>query len=180
MNRILRGLLSEKSYYAMLRHQGLHIGEGCDICRDVEFGSEPYLIWIGDHVRITSGVKFVTHDGGMWTLRGLGWLENADRFGEIRIGRNTHIGLNSILMPGVHIGENCIIGCGAVVTHDIPSGSVAVGVPARVIQTVEEYYEKNRIRCVKTKHLGAAEKRKYLEKAITSQRKTELVRKDAI
>ena len=45
-------------------------------------------------------------------------------------------------MPGVTIGSNCIIGCGAVVTKDIPDNSVAAGVPARVIETIDEYYEK--------------------------------------
>lgn len=42
-------------------------------------------------------------------------------------------------MPGVTIGANCVIGCGSVVTHDIPDNSVAAGVPARVIKSVDEY-----------------------------------------
>lgn len=45
-------------------------------------------------------------------------------------------------MPGVHIGKRCVIGAGSVVTKDIPDGSVAVGIPARVIMTTEEYAEK--------------------------------------
>lgn len=52
-----------------LRNKGLRIGNGCEIYRSVNFGSEPYLISIGNDVRITSGVKFCTHDGGIWTLR---------------------------------------------------------------------------------------------------------------
>ena len=64
------------------------------------------------------------------------------KFGKIRVGNNTHIGWNAIIMPGVTIGSNCIIGCGAVVTKDIPDNSVAAGVPARVIETIDEYYEK--------------------------------------
>ena len=45
-------------------------------------------------------------------------------------------------MPGVTIGDNCIIGAGSIVTKDIPSGSVAAGVPARVISTTEKYSKK--------------------------------------
>ena len=42
-------------------------------------------------------------------------------------------------MPGVTIGSNCVIGCGAVVTHDIPDNSIAAGVPAKVIKSLDEY-----------------------------------------
>lgn len=109
----------------------------------MEFGSEPYLIELGDNVRITNGVRFVTHDGGLWVLRNLGKIDiSVGKFGKIKVGSNTHIGWNAIIMPGVTIGSNCIIGCGAVVTKDIPDNSVAVGVPARVIETIDEYYEK--------------------------------------
>ena len=59
-----------------LRNKGLRIGNGCEIYRSVNFGSEPYLISIGNDVRITSGVKFCTHDGGIWTLRKKGLLQD--------------------------------------------------------------------------------------------------------
>ena len=65
-----------------LRNKGLRIGNGCEIYRSVNFGSEPYLISIGNDVRITSGVKFCTHDGGIWTLRKKGLLQDADIFQE--------------------------------------------------------------------------------------------------
>lgn len=109
------------------------IGAGCSVERDVIFGSESYLITIGNNVRITFGVKFATHDGGMWTLRKSGRLENADLFGRIVVGDNTNIGWNAIILPGVTIGKNCVIGAGAVVSKDIPDNLVAAGVPARVI-----------------------------------------------
>lgn len=119
------------------------LGKNCVIYPDVEFGSEPYLIKIGDNVRITNGVRFVTHDGGLWVLRNLDMIDSSvGKFGPISVGNNTHIGWNAIIMPGVVIGENCIIGCGSVVTKSIPDNSVAVGVPARVIETIDEYYKK--------------------------------------
>lgn len=131
---------------------------------NVEFGSEPYLITIGNNVRITNGVKFVTHDGGIWTLRKNGILENGDIFGRITIGDNTHIGSNFIIMPGVNIGKNCIIGCGSIVTKDIPDNSVVVGIPARVIKSIDDYLEDNKKNIVFTKHMSKMEKREYLIK----------------
>lgn len=143
--------------------QGGIMGKNCEIFPDVEFGSEPYLIKIGNYVRITNGVRFVTHDGGVWTLRNLG-LDNADVFGPITIGDNVHIGWNAIIMPNVHIGNNVVIGAGAVVTKDIPDNSVAVGVPAHIIQTTDEYRKKVEAKCDYTKDLSWSKKKKYLLK----------------
>lgn len=139
------------------------MGKGCVIYPTAEFGSEPYLIKLGDQVRITGGVRFIPHDGGVWVLRNLHEeLRSGDLFGTIVIGDNVHIGTNAIIMPGVSIGSNCVIGCGAVVTKDIPDNSIAVGVPARVIKTVEEYYGKNRTRIELTKGMTPAQKKAYL------------------
>lgn len=146
----------------LIKQIGVNIGTGCEIYHDVNFGSEPYLISIGNNVRLTRGVKFVTHDGGVWTLRKMKLLENADIFGRITIGDNVHIGFNTIIMPGVTIGDNCVIGCGAVVTKDIPSNSIAVGVPAKVIKTIDEYYVKCKKNCDFTKHMNKNEKKIYL------------------
>lgn len=125
---------------------GGRIGSHCEIHSQVEFGGEPYLITIGDHVRITQGVKFITHDGGVWVLRKITGLSDIDVFGPIKIGNNVHIGWNAIIMPNVTIGDNCIIGAGAIVTKSIPSNSVAVGVPAKVIESIDEYKFKLRFR----------------------------------
>ena len=146
---------------------GLVCGENCEIYSTVNFGSEPYLITLGNNVRVTDGVKFITHDGGCWVLRNLNKdneISKCDLFGRISVGDNVHIGINSIIMPGVTIGNNCIIGCGAVVTKDIPDNSIAVGVPARVIKTVDEYLEKHRSDFDFTKGLDAKSKREYLIK----------------
>ena len=152
-----------------LRSKGLTIGKDCEIYKDVSWGSEPYLIKIGDHVRITSGCRFITHDGGVWVLRKMYGVDSADLFGPIKVGNNVHIGMNAVIMPGVTVGNNVVIGCGAVVTHDIPDGEVWGGVPARKIKTTEEYYEKNKDRFEVTKGLSAEEKRKYLEEKFGSK-----------
>jgi len=156
-------IASNEAFNNILRSEGVKIGKNCIINKDVNFGTEPYLINIGDNARITTGVKFVTHDGGLWVPRLLGYIdERADRFGRITIGSNVNIGWNAIIMPGVTIGDNCIIGAGAVVTKNIPPNSVAIGVPAKVLETVEEYAEKNKDRVVMTKGMGYEEKKKYL------------------
>lgn len=94
---------------------------------------------------------------------GGGELPNADIFGRIVIGNNVHIGMNAVIMPGVTIGNNVVIGCGAVVTHDIPNNSVAVGVPARVIETREDYLRKASKKCDFTKSMSPEDKKQYLE-----------------
>lgn len=153
--------IGNESYAKQL---GVSIGTGCEIYNEVSWGSEPYLIKIGNNVRITNGVKFVTHDGGMWVLRKMKLLENSDSFGMIEIGNNTHIGLDVTIMPNVKIGDNCVIGCGAIVTKDIPANSVAVGVPAKVIESIDEYYAKHKDTCDFTKNLSPNDKKKYLLK----------------
>lgn len=165
---ILKHFLYKKANFEsrakMLRKLGLKIGNNSEIYSSVSFGSEPYLISIGNFVRISEGVKLITHDGGMWVLRNMKKLENADYFGKIKIGNNVHIGMNVIVMPGVTIGDNVVIGCGAIVTKNIPSNSVAVGVPAKVIESIDEYYEKHKNNCDFTKNLSKEDKKKYLNK----------------
>ena len=144
------------------RKQGVTIGEKCEIYGTANFGSEPYLISIGNHVRINAGVNFVTHDGGVWVLREYLNDEKIDMFGRIQVGDNVHIGTNAIIMPNVKIGSNVIVGCGAIVTKDIPDNSIAVGVPARVIETLDEYVEKHRQDFEYTKLMTSEEKKAYL------------------
>ena len=153
------------------RKKGMIVGHGCEINKSFNIISEPYLVKLGDNVRITSGVKFITHDGGLIVARrseecqkNCKNIKEADKFGRIIVGNNVHIGVDAILMPGVTVGDNVIIGAGAVVTRDIPSNCVAVGVPARVIKSITQYVEDNKSSFVYTKSMSYEEKRKYLEK----------------
>ena len=143
----------------------MNIGKNCYIDKSAIIGTEPYLISIGENVRITQGVKFITHDGSLWVLRNLGVVDkNTDKFGRIKIGNNVNVGWNTIVMPNVVIGDNVMIGAGSIVTKDIPNNSVAVGVPAKIIETIDEYYEKNKEHFMITKMMKAKEKKKYIEK----------------
>lgn len=172
MNRVIsyirRHTISRQQYPIYLKQQGMLIGDDCDIYRNVDFGSEPYLITIGNHVRINSGVSFFTHDGGLWVLRYEKCkygkeFSKADSFGKINIKDNVHIGNNAIIMPGVTIGENSIVACGAIVTHDVEPNTIVGGVPARVIESLEEYADKMRKKCVYTKGMSAEEKKRFLK-----------------
>ena len=62
--------------------------------------------------------------------------------GMVSVGDNVFIGTGATILKGVTIGHNVIIGAKSVVTHDIPDNSVAVGTPARVIMSIDEYYKK--------------------------------------
>lgn len=134
-----------------LKSQGIKIGD------NVKFFSprttiidiqRPYLLEIGSGAKITGNVTILTHDFSYSVLR----IKYHDLLGECSgktiIGENVFIGMGSTIMPGVHIGNNCIIGAGSVVTKDIPNDSVAVGNPARVISSIEDFYNKRKERQV--------------------------------
>lgn len=115
-------------------------GGGVHLYGSPSWGSEPWLISLGNNVYITAGVKFITHDGGTLLFRDR--VPDLEITKPIVVGDNVYIGNDVIILPGVSIGSNVIIGAGAVVSRDIPDNSVAVGAPARVIKTAEEYFEK--------------------------------------
>ena len=106
----------------------------------VGWSTEPWIISIGKNVHITNGTKFITHDGGTLLFRKE--VPDLEITKPITVGNDVYIGNNVIILPGVNIGNRVIIGAGAVVSKDIPDNSVAVGVPARVIKTADEYFEK--------------------------------------
>ena len=150
---------------AMLPQMFAEVGEGCYI------ESPFYANWGGHHVHLGKnvyanfGATFVddTHiyigDGTMLgpnvviataghpidpELRSRALQYNMP----VRIGRNCWLGAGVIVMPGVTIGDNTVIGAGSVVTKDIPSGVVAVGNPCKVMREVgqhdREYYFRDR------------------------------------
>jgi acetyltransferase-like isoleucine patch superfamily enzyme len=125
-----------------LRWLGVKIGEGCVIQSKVEyFGSEPWLIEIGNSVAIANGVHLITHDGSSRLFRAdlPGTSKFGNRFGRILIHDNSFIGVNAIIMPNVEIGPNSIVGVGSVVNKNILPKMVYAGVPAKPICTLDEY-----------------------------------------
>ena len=128
-------LLYTKGTVGYARKIGVTVGENCRLFTS-KFGSEPFLIKIGNKVTITSGVKFINHDGSTWLMRD----EKGRRYlyQRIDIGNNVFIGVNSIIMPGVKIEDNVIVAAGSVITKSIPSGVIVAGVPAKIIGSYSE------------------------------------------
>lgn len=118
------------------------IGEHCYL-QPWNFGTEPHLISFGNNVHVASGVKFINHDITALMFR---YMDNNDsipeRKGKIEIGNNVFIGSNSVILYDVKIEDNVIIGAGSLVNRNIPSGSVAAGIPCRVVGSFERYKEK--------------------------------------
>lgn len=139
---------------------GVNMGNNIHLYGTIEWGTEPWIISLGDDVYITDGVKFITHDGGTLLFRNT--IPDLEITKPIKIGNKVYIGNNVLFLPGITVGDNVIIGAGAVVTHDIPDNSVAVGVPAQVIKTTEEYLEKVKRESLHLGHMKGEEKDKAL------------------
>ena len=166
-NSIRIKLATNEQYINYLKSLGVKIGDSCVIEKTADFGTEPYLITLGNKVRVTKGVRFITHDGGLWVPRNMGLVDQrADKIGRIHVGDNVNIGWNAMIMPGVIIGNNVIVGCGAVVTKNVPDNSIVVGVPAKVIESIEEYAQKNENKYLLTKGMSPREKQEYLGKEL--------------
>jgi len=146
-----------------LRRRGAKIGKDCLIF-SIDFSTEPYLIEIGNHVVVSPGSTFITHDGSVWLFRDK--YPNITVFGKIIIGDNSFIGINSIILPNTEIGSNCIIGAGSVVRGRIPDNSVVMGNPAKVVMKLnfaEKFLINNKNR-VDTKHMKPEERKDILLK----------------
>ncbi len=155
-------ILSKTDPVRYARRLGVRVGRNCRFI-DVNWGSEPYLIRIGDHVSLTY-TTFITHDGAVWVLRSE--HPDIDHVAPITIGNNVFIGHGATLLPGVTVGDNVVIGARSVVAKDIPSNCVAAGVPARPIRSIEEYERKVVPKCVSTKHLSPKRKREFLRSTL--------------
>jgi acetyltransferase-like isoleucine patch superfamily enzyme len=122
--------------------KGLKVGKNVRFVEVPEFGTEPFLIEIGDETTFSNNVRFVNHDGGQNALHFFEKYKDVRTFGRIKIGKQCLIGVDTIIMPGVEIQDNCILGAGSILTTSMPKGSVFAGIPAKFICTIEEYGDK--------------------------------------
>ncbi len=101
--------------------------------------SHCWLITIGDNVTLAPKVHILAHDAS--TKPALGYT----RIGTVNIGSNVFIGASTTILPGVNIGDNVVIGAGSVVSKDIPENSVAVGIPAKVVCSYNDYINRKKV-----------------------------------
>lgn len=149
---------SSKSYVKWLRSKGVEIGDGVlfrnpyttrvDVTR-------PALVKIGENVDINSNFQILTHDWGCFVFRNK-YHDFVNSEGGVDIGSNIYFGTNVIILKGVSIGDNCIIGAGSIVNRSIPANSVATGNPCRVVCSLDEYYERR-------KQIGLSEAVEYVK-----------------
>ena len=131
----LRGEISTEK----LIEQGMTVGANFQRLNNVLIDdSHAWLITIGDNVTLAPRVHILAHDASTKTFL------NYTKIGQVTIGNNVFIGAEAVILPGVTIGNNVVIGANSTVTHDIPDNSVAVGSPARVMCSVDEYLAKER------------------------------------
>ena len=122
------------------KYLGVKLGKGCFLSTK-EIPDEGYLIEIGDYVRIAAHASIYTH-GGIYSLRKYYNDTYLEQFGKVKIGSYTSIGAHAMIMPGVSIGERCIVAGGAVVTKSVPDGCMVAGNPAKFIGYTEDFYKK--------------------------------------
>lgn len=158
LNKLKYLFLRPKSYAKSI---GVKVGDNTKIMTK-RFGTEPYLIKIGDNSEITAGVNFVTHDGGVWVIRNLyEEYKEIDILKPIKIGNNVYIGNDALLLPGVEVCDDVIIGANSVVTKSITSSGIYAGVPCKYICSLDEYISKNSCFFQNTKNMKFFDKKKY-------------------
>lgn len=137
------------------RHIGVNIGKN-NLIGKKHWSSEPYLITVGSNCQLTTSQIF-THGGGNAVRRN---HPDFDVFGKVVIGDYVYVGASALIMPGVTIGDGALVAAGSVVTKSVPSGMVVAGYPAKILCSVEDYYERNKHYDLHTK--GVSNKKEVL------------------
>lgn len=141
----------DRIFIKYLRYKGIIIGENIKFYGGIKSFfidlTRPSLIEIGSNVAFNRNFTLLTHDfvSKVFIHKFHDFLPSS---GKVKIGNNVSFGQNCTVLKGVTIGDNSFIGYGAVVSKDIPANSVAVGAPAKVICTIDEFYEKRKKQCI--------------------------------
>lgn len=142
---------SRQRYVSFLRKKGIQIGNNsvfhCGI-KDKNFDlTRPSLITIGNNVQFNRNFTLLTHDYVSALFINC-YNDFVSSSGRVVIGNNVAFGFDCTVLKGVTIGDNCFIGAGSIVSQDIPSNSIAVGRPAKVVCPLEDYYLKRKSQCI--------------------------------
>ena len=142
--RVARPRSDEWGRY-LRRHGGFYaMGEHCTVNVAARI-MDPAYVRMGDNVRLSS-CTLIGHDGVVAMLNHA-YNVRLDSVGKIDIGNNVFVGHQAVIMPGVTIGNYCVVAAGAVVTTDVPDGSIVAGVPAKVIGRTQTLLERLQERC---------------------------------
>lgn len=144
--KYLYAIRTSSNFISYLRGKGVRIGDNCFFQSPktaVVDKSRPLLVDIGDHCYFLENFTLLTHDN-VSKVFGPIWHDFLPSSGKVSIGNNVYFARNCTVLKGVSIGDNCIIGYGSTVIKDIPSNSVAVGTPAKVVCSIEDYYLKRK------------------------------------
>lgn len=160
---------SSESYIKHLKQIGVTIGRDCTIYepKNVTIDEQyPWMITIGNSVKITKGVIILTHDYS-WSVLNKVNMNNEKGVilgasGKVIIGDNVFIGMNTIVLRGVVVGSNVIIGAGSVVSKDCEPNWVYAGNPARKVMTIESFFLKRQeLQLIEARELAIRYKTRY-------------------
>ena len=129
-NRIVLGDIMgwlKSNHLEGYRKKGVKIGTGCKLCKHATLDTHGNLE-IGNNVTVSGRAVLLTHDASEE-------LTGKKNSYNTKIGNNVFIGINSIVLTGVTIGDNSIVGAGSVVTKDIPPNEIWAGNPAKKIRS---------------------------------------------
>lgn len=124
----------------LLRRIGCHVGKNVFVGDYVRVDlNHADLIYIADYAHITAGCRLLCHQRDLRNYRvGDNAASCGYRIGEIRIGRGVMLGMETMVMPGVTIGDGAIVGARSLVAKDVPAYCVAVGSPAKVVKEIAQ------------------------------------------
>lgn len=167
-----------ETFLNYLRKQGIKIGENCHIGNSKTITidtTRPYLVEIGDNVRMNTGFTLLTHDFATSVITNV-YGEFLPSSGKVKIGNNVYFAQKCTVLKGVTIGNNCIVGYGSLITSSIPENSVVAGSPAKVICSLNEYYKKRKSKSLEESFILAREIEKvYQRRPVPSDFKEEFV-----
>lgn len=126
------GTIVKDGAYLAPRSGFIHIGQGCSINRNCIFLGYGGIT-LGNHVRVAANTSVIAFNHEFELLE-VSILEQGNRWQGVIIEDDVWLGNGVKVLDGVTIGRGSVIGAGSVVTKSIPSNSVAVGVPARVLR----------------------------------------------
>lgn len=143
-NLLFKKKITSNLYINNLINEGIKIGEKCRIFdpkNTIIDTQNPHMLEIGNNVYITTGVKILTHDYSWVVLSGI-YGKLTGGVGNVKIGNNVFIGMDTIILKNTQIGDNVIIGANSIVSGKIEANSVYAGNPAKKIMNIEEFYRK--------------------------------------